>query len=127
MFLLVSISFIYFHPHTTVHLQSNSKKYMNMIKESVEKQILLQLLIPVKLHDIGVTFAPVRIHSGSLSSVYICLHDTTTKFHASASHPGVSSARLLYRSENFTPVRNFATVSCNPFRCEIGLPVNWNW
>ena len=28
-----------------------------------------------------------------------------------ASHPGVSSPRLLYRSENFTPVRNFAPVS----------------
>ena len=50
--------------------------------------------------------------SGSLSWLYICLHDTTTKYHACASHPGVSSPRLLYRGENFTPVRNLAAVSC---------------
>ena len=29
-----------------------------------------------------------------------------------ATHPGVSSPRLMYRGENFTPVRNLATVSC---------------
>ena len=29
-----------------------------------------------------------------------------------SSHPGVSSPRLLYRGENFTPVLNLATVSC---------------
>ena len=34
-----------------------------------------------------------------------------------ASHPGVSSSRLLYRSENFTPVRKIAPVS----RKQIGL------
>ena len=62
--------------------------------------------------DTRVTFAPERVHSGSLSWLYICLHDTTTKCHAGASHPGVSSPRLLYRGENFTPVRNLATVSC---------------
>ena len=60
----------------------------------------------------GATFAPEWVHSGSLSWLYICLHDTTTKCHAGASHPGVSSPRLLYRGENFTPVRNLATVSC---------------
>ena len=64
------------------------------------------------LHDTGATFPPKRVHSGSLSWLYICLHDTTTKCHAGASHPGVSSPRLLYRGENFTPVRNLATVSC---------------
>ena len=64
------------------------------------------------LHDTGATFAPARVHSGSISWLYICLHDTTTTCHASASHPGVSSSRLLYRSENFTPVRNIATLSC---------------
>ena len=63
------------------------------------------------LHDTGATFAPPRVQSGSLSWLNICFHDTTTKCHAGASHPGVSSARLLYRSENFTPVRNLATVS----------------
>ena len=73
------------------------------------------------LHDTGATFTPEWVHSGSLSWLYICLHDT------SESHPCVSSPRLLYRGENFTPVRNLATVSCNDhmFRCEIGLPVDW--
>ena len=42
------------------------------------------------LHDTGATFAPRRVHSGSLSWLYICLHDTTTKSHAGASRPGVS-------------------------------------
>ena len=64
------------------------------------------------LHDTGATFAPARVHCGSLSWLYICLHDTTTKYHAGTSHPGVSSPRLLYQGENFTPVRNLATVSC---------------
>ena len=64
------------------------------------------------LHDTGATFAPGRVHSGSLSWLYICLHDTTTKCHAGASHPGVSSPRFSHRGENFTPVRDFATVSC---------------
>ena len=50
------------------------------------------------------------VHNGSLSWLYICLHDTTTKCHAGASHLGVSSPRFLHRSENFTPVRNLATV-----------------
>ena len=64
------------------------------------------------LNDTGATFAPERVHSGSLSWLYICLHDTITKCHAGASHPGVSSPRLLYQGENFTPVRNLAAVSC---------------
>ena len=64
------------------------------------------------LHDTGATFAPRRVHFGSLSWLYICLHDTTTKSHAGASRPGVSSLRLSHRGENFTPVRNLATVSC---------------
>ena len=64
------------------------------------------------LHDTGATFAPERVHSGSLSWLFICLHDTTTKCYAGASHPGVSSPRFSHRGENFTPVRNLATVSC---------------
>ena len=64
------------------------------------------------LHDTGATFAPARVHSHSLSWFHICLHDTTTKCHASASHPGVSSPRFFYRGENFPTVRNFATISC---------------
>ena len=68
--------------------------------------------IRVCLHYTGATFAPGRVHSGSLSWLYICLHDTTTKCYAGASHPGVSSPRFSHRGENFTPVRNLATVSC---------------
>ena len=64
------------------------------------------------LHDTGATFAPERVHSGSLLWLYICLPDTTTKFHAGVSYPGMSSPRFLYRGENFTPVGNLATVSC---------------
>ena len=56
--------------------------------------------------------APEGVHSGSLSWLYICLHDTTTKCHAGASHPDESSPRFLYRGENFTPLRNLAAVSC---------------
>ena len=41
-----------------------------------------------------------------------CFHGATTKCHAGTSHTGMSSPRLLYWSENLTPVRNFATVSC---------------
>ena len=64
------------------------------------------------LHDTRATFATRRVHSGSLSWLYICVHDTTRKSHAGASRPGVSSLRLSHRGENFTPVRNLATVSC---------------
>ena len=39
-------------------------------------------------------------------------------------HPGVSSARLLYRGENFTLVRNLATVSC---KREMTANWLWNW
>ena len=38
---------------------------------------------------LGETFAPERVHSGSLSWLYNCLHDITTKCHTGASHPGV--------------------------------------
>ena len=64
------------------------------------------------LQDTGATFEAARVHSDSLSWLYICLHYTATKCHAGASHTGVSSPRLLCWSENFTPVRNFVTVSC---------------
>ena len=52
-------------------------------------------------HDTGATFAPERVHSGSLSWLNICLRDTTTKCRAGTSHPGCC-----------TSVRNLATVSC---------------
>ena len=84
--------------------------------KNVTKIVLLQVTYAIHLgrclHDTGATFSPERVHSGSLSWLYICLHDTTTKCHAGASHPGLSSPQLLYRGENFTPVRNLATVSC---------------
>ena len=60
----------------------------------------------------GLTFAPERVHSGSLSWLHTCLHDTTTKCHAGASHPRVSSPRFLYWGKNFTLVRNLVAVSC---------------
>ena len=64
------------------------------------------------LQDTGATFEPAQVHSDSLSWLYICFHYTATKCHPGASHTGVSSPRLLYWSENFTPVRNFVTESC---------------
>ena len=45
------------------------------------------------LHDTGATFASERVHSGSLSWLYICLHDTTTNS---------MLARVTWRE--FTPV-----------------------
>ena len=64
------------------------------------------------LHDIGATFIPARVHSGSLLWLCIRLHDTNTKFHAGASHTGASSPRFLCRSEIFIPARKFILVSC---------------
>ena len=45
-------------------------------------------------------------------ALHLFKHDTNTKCHAGATHPSVSSPWLLYRSENFTPKGNYATVSC---------------
>ena len=65
------------------------------------------------LHDIGATFIPARVHSGSLLWLCISLHDTNTKCgHAGASHTGASSPRFLCRSEIFIPARKFIPVSC---------------
>ena len=64
------------------------------------------------LHDTRATFVPEWVYSGSLSWLYICLCDTTTKCRARASHPGVSSPQVLYWGKNFTPVWNLTTVSC---------------
>ena len=62
------------------------------------------------LHDIGTTFIPARVHSGSLLWLCIRLHDTNTKCHAGANHTGASSPRFLCRSEIFIPHEN-------SFRC----------
>ena len=64
------------------------------------------------LHDIGATFIPARVHSGSLLWLCIRLHDTNTKCHAGASHTGASSPRFLCRGETFIPARKFIPVSC---------------
>ena len=64
------------------------------------------------LHDTGATFAQERVRSGSLSLLYIFLHDTTTKCYAGTIHPGMSSPWSLFWGENFTLVRNLATVLC---------------
>ena len=69
------------------------------------------------LHDVGATFIPARVHSGSLLWLCIRLHDTNTKCHAGASHTGAShtgasSPRFLCRSEIFIPARKFIPVSC---------------
>ena len=56
-------------------------------------------------HDTGATFAPERVHSGSLSWLYICLHDTTTNFMLARVtpawvHPGsCTGARISLRYE----------------------------
>ena len=74
------------------------------------------------LHDTGATFAPERVHSGSLSWLYICLHDIY--------HHKMSCLRESPR-RGFTPVvvlgREFrsGTKSRNGI-CEIGLPVDWD-
>ena len=57
------------------------------------------------LHDTGVTFALQRVHSGSLSWLYICLHDTTTNVMPARAtlawvHPGsCAGARISLRYE----------------------------
>ena len=57
------------------------------------------------LHDTGATFAPQRVHSSSLSWLYICLHDTTTNFMLAQVtpawvHPGsCTGARISFRCE----------------------------
>ena len=59
------------------------------------------------LHDIGATFIPAQVYSGSLLWLCIRLHDTNTKCHA-----GTSSPRFLCRSEIFIPARKFIPLSC---------------
>ena len=46
------------------------------------------------------TLGPV--HSGSLSWLYICLHDTTTKFHAGMSHSSLHSTQLCCTGERIS-------------------------
>ena len=59
------------------------------------------------LHDTGGTFVPARVHPDSLSLLCNRLHDVTTECHIEASHTGVSSPRVLHRSEVSIPVGKF--------------------
>ena len=52
------------------------------------------------LHDTGATFALTQVHSGSLSWLYICLHNTTMPAQVTPAsvHPGrCSTARISLR------------------------------
>ena len=69
-----------------------------------------------------------RVVSGFLLWLCICLHDTTRKFHTGKSHTGASSPRFIYRSENFMPARNPATVSCKRgTTTRLGLNLTSGW
>ena len=77
------------------------------------------------LHDTGATFAPERVRSGSLSWLYICLHDTTTNFMLARVTPVLVPRRKFH---SCTKSRNgiMKTRNDHPFRGEIGLPVDGN-
>ena len=89
---------------------------ISITNQNVEKarQTLLIDALGIRgcLHDIGATFIPARVHSGSLLWLCIRLHDTNTKCHAGVSHTDASSPRFLCRSEIFIPARKFIPVSC---------------
>ena len=76
--------------------------------EAITQCLVSKDLLYGVLHDTRATFAPARVHSGSLSWLYICVHNSITKCHAIASHPEVSSFRLLY----WSGVKNFTMASC---------------
>ena len=71
---------------------------------------LIELVVDLKLkgylHAPSATFIPVRVHSGFLLWLCICLHDTSTETHNGVSQTGASSPRSLYWSEIFIPIRN---------------------
>ena len=63
------------------------------------------------LHDTGATFASERVHSvPSHGSIFVYM--IPPQISCWRESPGASSPRFLYQGENFTPVRNLATVSC---------------
>ena len=103
---------VWYNQHTTSIISKRYKKVNNSSpshkkrkKESQFSKILKKLLGGARasgashlrgcLHDTGATFAPEWVHSCSLSWLYICLNDTTTKCHAGTSRPVVSSPRLF--------------------------------
>ena len=60
----------------------NNQPCFGYIKLTSRTNVILESLKSLRgcLHDTEATFAPERVHSGSLSWLYICLHDTTTNF-----------------------------------------------
>ena len=75
------------------------------------------------VRDIGATFIPAWVHSGSLLWLCIRLHDTNTKYHAGTSHTGASSPRFLCRSGIFIPARKFIPVSCKRGMAVCFIPI----
>ena len=79
---------------------------------------LIKLAVDLKLikgclHASGATFIPVRVHSGFLLWLCICLHATSTESHNGVSQTGASSSRSLYRSEILIPIRNSCRCRAN--------------
>ena len=87
-------------------------RFTRIVEQRNNSEVEIEVLLRGCLHDIGATFIPARVHSGSLLWLCIRLHDTNTKFHAGASHTGPSSPRFLCRSEIFIPARKFIPVLC---------------
>ena len=116
------------HVNTTctwVAVEIELEKFQTCVRVEFMISMIPGISIRGYLHDTGATFAPERVHSCSLSWLDICLHDTTTKCYAGASHPGMSSPRFSHRGENFTPVWNLTTVSCKRETTTQVIPV-WN-
>ena len=99
--------------HTNMYCMSRKKTDVRLAGDTViTNHVAFDIQFRGCLHDIGTTFIPARVHSGSLLWLCIRLHDTNTKCHAGASHTGASSPRFLCRSEIFIPARKFIPVSC---------------
>ena len=85
----------------------------NCIEFAATKNRLCKRALRGCLHDIGATFIPARVHSGSLLWLCIRLHDTNTE---------MSCRRESYRRE-FTPVlvpeRDFSSRHENSLRCHV--------
>ena len=87
--------------HAAAKLIFEEPKYFQITPLFYSLHLLPVVALRGRLQDTVATFAPERVHSGFLSWLYICLHDTTTKCHAGASHPDLSSPMF------FVPAREF--------------------
>ena len=94
------------------------KEIRDSLQYNVTGQTMLMLLRG-RLHDIGATFIPARVHSVSLLWLCIRVQDINTKCHA-----GASSPRFLCRSEIFIPARKFIPVSCKRGMSFISIKVS---